>query len=268
MAGRRHDEHALNATIQHHQITNSFYTFLLISLILLITTQGTKILLVEGFGCNWGTRATHPLPAHIVVKLLQDNGLDKVKLFEPDPQALAALRTSGIQVMLGIPNEFLAPLASSVRVAEDWVQQNVSYYIRDGVDIRYVAVGNEPFLKTYGQAYLQTTFPALKNIQAALIKAGLGKQVQVTVPLNADVYQTDTDLPSGGDFRSDIHSLMISIVKFLSDSSYPLTINIYPFLSLYVDSDFPVDYAFFSGTATPVVDVQLRRNFEILITIG
>lgn len=249
---------------QHLVISSSFYcTFLL-----LLITQGST---VEGFGCNWGTRATHPLPADIVVKLLQDNGFDKVKLFEPDPHALTALATSGIQVMLGIPNEFLAALASSVRVAENWVQQNVSAYIRDGVDIRYVAVGNEPFLKTYGQAYLQTTFPALKNIQAALIKAGLGKQIKVTVPLNADVYQTDTDLPSGGDFRPDIHSLMISIVKFLSESSYPLTINIYPFLSLYADSHFPVDYAFFSGTATPVVDGPIsysnvfEANYDTLI---
>ncbi|KAI3867795.1 hypothetical protein MKX03_019255 [Papaver bracteatum] len=250
----------------HNPTTNSssIYTFILLDFILLLTTQGSTVLLVEGFGCNWGTRATHPLPADIVVKLLQDNGFDKVKLFEPDPHALTALATSGIQVMLGIPNEFLAALASSVRVAENWVQQNVSVYIRDGVDIRYVAVGNEPFLKTYGQAYLQTTFPALKNIQAALIKAGLGKQIQVTVPLNADVYQTDTDLPSGGDFRPDIHSLMISIVKFLSESSYPLTINIYPFLSLYADSHFPVDYAFFSGTATPVLDgtVSYSNVFE------
>ncbi|KAI3984483.1 hypothetical protein MKX01_033976 [Papaver californicum] len=275
MAGRHDDEHPHNlhqSSFLHlnRSSRSPFYTFLLLALIILIT-QGNKILLAEGFGCNWGTRATHPLPADIVVKLLQDNGFDKVKLFEPDPQALTALGTSGIQVMLGIPNEFLASLASSVRVAEDWVQQNVSYYIRDGVDIRYVAVGNEPFLKTYGQAYLQTTFPALKNIQAALIKAGLGKQVQVTVPLNADVYQTDTDLPSGGDFRPDIHSLMISIVKFLSESSYPLTINIYPFLSLYADSHFPVDYAFFSGTATPVVDGPIsysnvfEANYDTLI---
>jgi hypothetical protein len=90
-----------------------------------------------GLGCNWGTRLTHPLPPNIVVKLMKDNGFDKVKLFEADPGALKALGRSGIKVMLGIPNEFLAPLASSVRVAEDWVAQNVSSYIsKNGVDIR------------------------------------------------------------------------------------------------------------------------------------
>lgn len=101
-------------------------------------------------------------------------------------------------------------------------------------------MGNEPFLKTYRDTYLQTTLPALQNIQAALIKAGLGRQVKVTIPLNADVYQTDSSgVPSAGNFRSDIRNLMISIITFLSNNGAPLTINIYPFLSLYADPNFP-----------------------------
>ncbi|KAH7850880.1 hypothetical protein Vadar_004145 [Vaccinium darrowii] len=237
------------------------------------------IVIVEGAGlaCNWGLRSTHPLPPKIVVKLMKDNGIDKVKLFEADPEALKALGNSGIQVMVGIPNDLLAPLASSVGIAEDWVSQNVSSYIStNGVDIRYVAVGNEPFLKTYRDTYLQTTLPALQNIQAALIKAGLGRQVKVTIPLNADVYQTDSSgVPSAGNFRSDIRNLMISIITFLSNNGAPLTINIYPFLSLHADPNFPMDYAFFptsgSSISSPVVDGPISytnvfdANFDTLV---
>ncbi|XP_042516936.1 glucan endo-1,3-beta-glucosidase 5-like [Macadamia integrifolia] len=234
-------------------------------------------LVAQGLGCNWGTRATHPLPPDIVVQLLKDNGFNKVKLFEAEPEPLKALGNSGIQVMLGIPNDFLASLASSVRVAEDWVQQNVSSYVsKNGVDIRYVAVGNEPFLSSYKNTYKGITFPALKNIQAALIKAGLARQVKVTIPLNADVYQSASNLPSGGDFRSDIHSLMVSIIKFLSDNGCPLAINIYPFLSLYADPNFPVDFAFFPNSSTsppshPLVDGSItytnvfEANYDTLI---
>ncbi|KAK3213306.1 hypothetical protein Dsin_018012 [Dipteronia sinensis] len=230
---------------------------------------------VEGLGCNWGLQATHPLNPNIVVKLMKENGFNKVKLFEADPGALKALGRSGIQVMIGIPNELLAPIASSVSVASAWVEQNVSKYIStNGVDVRYVAVGNEPFLTTYGDKFLNTTFPALQNIQAALIKAGLGRQVKATVPLNADVYQSaDSGLPSTGDFRSDIHYLMTSIVKFLSDNGAPLTINIYPFLSLYADPNFPIDFAFFNASgAAPVVDGSItytnvfEANFDTLIS--
>ncbi|GMN42707.1 hypothetical protein TIFTF001_011921 [Ficus carica] len=227
---------------------------------------------VFGFACNWGTRSTHPLPPNIVVRLLKENGFDKVKLFEAEPEVLKALAKSGIEVMLGIPNDFLAPLASSVQFAVNWVTHNVSSYITSGVNIRYVAVGNEPFLKTYKDKYLQTTLPALQNIQAALIKAGLGKQVKITVPLNADVYETDTGVPSGGNFRSDIHDLMISIVKFLSINGAPLSINIYPFLSLQSDPHFPKEYAYFGSNSNPIVDGSItynnvmEANFDTLIT--
>ncbi|KAI4377023.1 hypothetical protein MLD38_014719 [Melastoma candidum] len=226
----------------------------------------------QGLACNWGSRASHPLPPEIGVKLLKDNGFDKVKLFEAEAGPLKALGNSGIQVMVGIPNEMLQPLAGSVQAAINWVYQNVSTYIsKYGVDIRYVAVGNEPFLKTYKNLYVTTTFPALQNVQAALIKAGLGMQVKATIPLNADVYQTQNDLPSGGNFRSDIHDLMVSIISFLSNNGAPIVINIYPFLSLYADPNFPINYAFFDGTSSPVVDGSivytnvLEANFDTLI---
>ncbi|VYS67482.1 unnamed protein product [Arabidopsis thaliana] len=233
---------------------------------------------VEGLACNWGTQASHPLPPNIVVKLLRDNGFNKVKLFEADPGALRALGKSGIQVMVGIPNDLLATMASTVTNAELWVQQNVSQYIsRYGTDIRYVAVGNEPFLKTYNNRFVRSTYPALQNVQAALVKAGLGRQVKVTVPLNADVYESSDGLPSSGDFRSDIKTLMISIVRFLADSVSPITFNIYPFLSLNADPNFPREYAFFpngggGGGAKPVVDGSISytnvfdANFDTLVS--
>ncbi|KAG1326829.1 glucan endo-1,3-beta-glucosidase 6 [Cocos nucifera] len=187
--------------------------------------------------------------------MLRDNGFQKVKLFDPEDSTMNALSKSGIQVMVGIPNEMLAGLSSSMKAAEDWVSKNVSSYIKDGVDIRYVAVGNEPFLETYNGSFLQTTFPALQNIQSALIKAGVSSQVKVTVPLNADVYESSSGKPSDGNFRMNIHDLMVSIVKFLGDNGGPFTVNIYPFISLYKDPNFPVDYAFFDGMpASPVVD--------------
>lgn len=117
-----------------------------------------------------------------------------------------------------------------------------------------MAVGNEPFLSTFNGTFLGTTLPALQNIQSALIKAGLSTKVKVTVPLNADVYQSASNLPSEGDFRTDIHDLMLQIVKFLSDNGGPFTVNIYPFISLYNDPNFPIDFAFFDNASSPIND--------------
>lgn len=121
-------------------------------ILLSIGDQDEGIVAVHGLGVNWGTRATHPLQADIVVRLMKDNGFKKVKLFEAEPWVLQALGNSGIEVMLGIPNDFLAPLASSVRVAEEWVSQNVSAFVsKYGVDIRLV---NLSFFDNFVAAFI------------------------------------------------------------------------------------------------------------------
>lgn len=109
-------------------------------------------------------------------------------------------------------------------------------------------------MKTYNGSFLGTTIPALQNIQAAIIKAGLSTRIKVTVPLNADVYISPTENPSDGDFRADIHDVMLEIVQFLSNNGAPFTVNIYPFISLYNDPNFPIDYAFFNGYSSPIND--------------
>uniref|UniRef100_A0A453L058 Glucan endo-1,3-beta-D-glucosidase n=1 Tax=Aegilops tauschii subsp. strangulata TaxID=200361 RepID=A0A453L058_AEGTS len=89
-----------------------------------------------GMGVNWGTQLSHPLPASTVVRLLKDNGFDRVKLFDAEDSILGALKGSGIQVMVGIPNDMLWDLAGSTKAAERWVTANVSKHVNDGVDIR------------------------------------------------------------------------------------------------------------------------------------
>lgn len=114
---------------------------------------------------------------------------------------------------------------------------------------RYVAVGNEPFLKAYNGSYLHTTLPALKNIQTSLYNAGLGSKIKVTVPFNADIYYSpdSNPVPSAGDFRPELRELTVEIIQFLYSCDAPFTVNIYPFLSLYANEDFPFEFAFFDG---------------------
>ncbi|MCO5559972.1 hypothetical protein L7F22_013576 [Adiantum nelumboides] len=206
----------------------------------------------NGLGVNWGTQASHRLPPSIVVQMVKANHIDKVKLFDSDPETLSALAGSGIEVMLGIPNNLLHAMTDAGEAAA-WVQKYVAGYISQGVNIKYVAVGNEPFLRTYNGSFISLAFPALRNIQTALIAANLGEQIKATVPSNADVL-ADSQLPSQGTFRSDIFVQMMQIVQFLHQNGCPFTINIYPFISLYDDSNFPADYAFFDGNGASLTD--------------
>ncbi|XP_074313814.1 glucan endo-1,3-beta-glucosidase 6-like [Silene latifolia] len=123
---------------------------------------------VKGIGANWGTQASHSLDANIVVKMLADNGIQKLKLFDADYDTLRAIGKTRIEVMVGIPNDMLYTLATSTKAAEQWVSDNVTEHLNNNhVNIRYVAVGNEPYLATYNGSFLRTTFPALRNIQNA-----------------------------------------------------------------------------------------------------
>ncbi|KAJ6372225.1 hypothetical protein OIU76_026665 [Salix suchowensis] len=208
-------------------------------------------------GVNWGTMATHQIPPHNVVQMLKENGFDKVKLFDADEKIMAALIGTDIEVMLAIPNYMLHEMSQDPRAATAWVDENVtSWSYNGGVKIRYVAVGNEPFLQTYNGTYLHVTLPALTNIQRALDRAGLGSHVKATVPFNADIYYSpgSNPVPSAGDFRPDIRDLTVEVIQFLSGNDAPFTVNIYPFLSLYGDPNFPLDFAFFDGSKKPITD--------------
>ncbi|KAI5060159.1 hypothetical protein GOP47_0024579 [Adiantum capillus-veneris] len=207
----------------------------------------------EALGVNWGIQASHPLPPSVVVQLLKSNGISKVKLFDANSSVVSALVNSDIEVMVGIPNDLLSGLTNPSK-AVSWVQTNISPYMSSNVvDIKYVAVGNEPFLTSYNGSYLNITYSALVNIQSALNAAGYGGKIKATVPMNADVIQGG-DAPSASIFRSEISALMTQIVQFLNQNGAPYTINIYPFISLHEDSNFPVDYAFFEGSQTPIKD--------------
>ncbi|XP_057972631.1 glucan endo-1,3-beta-glucosidase 8-like [Malania oleifera] len=236
----------------------------LISLLVVLVSSGGC---VDAVGVNWGTMASHPLSPDVVVGMLKDNGFSKVKLFDADSWYVSALAGTGIEVMLAIPNNMLDKMSSSYGNAQDWVKENVTKHFGHGapVNIKYVAVGNEPFLTSYNGTFQKSTFPALQNIQRALNEAGLGNTIKATVPLNADVYDSASDKPSDGIFRRDIKPLMTQIVQFLHANNAPFVVNIYPFLSLYSNPNFPVDFAFFDGGAKPISDknnVQYTNVFD------
>ncbi|KAK9935830.1 hypothetical protein M0R45_012706 [Rubus argutus] len=185
----------------------------------------------SAIGVNWGILSFHKLKPSIVVHLLKDNKISKVKLFDADPDCIQALMGSGIQVMLGIPNEMLPLFSSSTDASDLWVRRNVSrYVVKNGVDIRYIAVGNEPFLSSYSGQFQSYVMPALLNLQQSLAKVNLASYVKLVVPF-----------------------------------------NIYPFLSLYGSSDFPQEYAFFEGTSHSVTDGSnvynnaFDGNFDTLV---
>lgn len=105
--------------------------FLILFLTLTLVLKGSSV------GVNWGTMSSHQLPPESVVKVLKDNGFDKVKLFEADERILDALVGSDIEVMLAIPNVMLQEISQDPNAAAAWIDANVTNYCyTGGVKIR------------------------------------------------------------------------------------------------------------------------------------
>ncbi|OUZ99164.1 Glycoside hydrolase [Macleaya cordata] len=223
---------------------------------------------VQAIGVNWGTSASHPLPPSKVVELLKANKISKVKLFDADPTVLESLSGSGIDVTVGIPNSMLKSLNASKKAAESWVHNNLTRYLSDGgggVKIEYIAVGDEPFLQSYGQQFQPFIVGAVTNIQVALIGAKLANNVKVVVPCNSDAYLSESGLPSKGHFRSEINKTMIELLTFLNKHHSPFFVNIYPFLTLRQNKNISLVFSLFEPTAHSLNDTHktYKNSFDL-----
>ncbi|KAF2288807.1 hypothetical protein GH714_014313 [Hevea brasiliensis] len=204
--------------------------------------------------------------------MLKGNKIEKVKLFDADPDVLRALMGVSYAAEVCPPSQQLIVLSmkamgchadflcqaqllilgSRQRCSSDGVPDFSLYFFFIPNNGRYVAVGNEPFLSSYSGQFQSYVVPALLNLQQSLAKANLAGYVNLVVPCNADAYESS--LPSQGAFRPDLTEIMTQLVSFLNSNGSPFIVNIYPFLSLYGSTDFPQDYAFFEGSAHPVTD--------------
>ncbi|XP_061346153.1 glucan endo-1,3-beta-glucosidase 9 [Gastrolobium bilobum] len=208
----------------------------------------------EAVGVNWGTMASHPLPPPNVVKLLKSNNINKVKLFDANSDVLQALSGSNVVVTVGIPNTMLRSLNSSKKAADSWVHDNVTRYISNGgsgTRIEHVAVGDEPFLKSYGEQFHPYIIGAAMNIQAALKRAKLDSKVKVVVPCSFDSFESGSNLSSEVHLRADLNKTMIELLTFLDKHGSPFFVTISPFITLLQTKNISLDFTLFKETARP-----------------
>ncbi|QCD77834.1 Glycoside hydrolase superfamily [Vigna unguiculata] len=228
-----------------------------ISCFLLLTflfTTSTLDVVVGAVGVNWGTMASHPLPPLKVVKLLKSNNINKVKLFDANSDVLQSLSGSNVAVTVGIPNAMLRSLNSSKKAADSWVHDNVTRYIPNGgsvTRIEYVAVGDEPFHKSYGEQFHPFVIGAAMNIQAALKKAKLDSKVKVVVPCSFDSFETGFNTSSEVHFRPDVNKTMTELLMFLGKLGSPFFVTISPFITHLENKNISLDFSLFRETARP-----------------
>ncbi|XP_073365652.1 glucan endo-1,3-beta-glucosidase GII-like isoform X1 [Aegilops tauschii subsp. strangulata] len=184
-----------------------------------------------------------PKPAE-VVQLYKSKGITAIRLYEPDVQTLLALNGSNIGVLIDVADENVPRLASGAAQADLWVQLNIKRYY-PGVSFRYIAVGNE-----LAGAATRSILPAIKNLNAALAKAGI-KGIKVSTAVKMDVLATSSP-PSSAVFKDDY---MKQIVALLGTTGAPLLVNVYPYFAYIGDQkNIDLNFSLFQPSSRVIKD--------------
>ena len=163
----------------------------------------------HGVGVNYGLLGNNLPPPAQVVSLLKSRNISRVRLFEPNQDALKALEGSGIEVILGTLNGDLPRLASDPSFATEWVRTNIIPHA-ESINFRYVTAGNEVIPGQFEEAVI----PAMQKLDAALTAANL--KIPVTTVVATGVLSSSFP-------PSQVHLLhflvLFQILRFINFSS-------------------------------------------------
>uniref|UniRef100_A0A0D9WI62 Glucan endo-1,3-beta-D-glucosidase n=1 Tax=Leersia perrieri TaxID=77586 RepID=A0A0D9WI62_9ORYZ len=213
-------------------------------------------------GVNYGMLGNNlPSPAQ-VISMYKAKNISYVRLFHPDTSVLAALRGSGIGVVLGTYNEDLSRLASDASFAASWVASYVTPF-SPAVTFRYINAGNEVIPGDQAA----TVLPAMRNLDAALAAAGI-TGVPVTTAVATSVLGVSYP-PSQGAFSEAASPTMAPIVSYLASKNAPLLVNVYPYFAYAADAErVKLGYALLSASESASVTdggVTYTNMFDAIV---
>ncbi|KAL3532686.1 hypothetical protein ACH5RR_006207 [Cinchona calisaya] len=212
-----------------------------------IAIMGDKI----DIGVCYGMVADNLPSATEVISLYKKYSIGKLRLFDPNPDALQALRGSDIDVTLGVKNQDIPIIAAGIEGATSWFTTNVQPYIND-VTFAFISVGNEAIPGEFASNIAR----AMINLQAVLSDHNLNG---ITVTTTVATFVLGISYPpSASIFSPEAQSAMVDVITFLSIRGSPLMVNIYPYFAYASDPDHVrLDYVQFTAQDPVVVDGNL-----------
>ncbi|KAF9685101.1 hypothetical protein SADUNF_Sadunf03G0019300 [Salix dunnii] len=221
------------------------------------------------YGVNYGMIADNLPSPGSVVTLLKAAKIKNTRIYTADHEVLKAFNGSGIEIIVGLGNEFLVKMSVGEDPAMDWIKDNVQPFL-PGTRIVGIAVGNE-ILGGGDQELWEVLLPTVKNVYGALEKLGLTKVVQVLSPHSEAVFENSYP-PSSCALKEDVLVYMKPLLEFFSQTGSPFYINAYPFLAYKSDPEhIDINYALFKsnkGILDPKTKLHYGNMFEAQVDAG
>ncbi|KAI3967447.1 hypothetical protein MKX01_012257 [Papaver californicum] len=181
-----------------------------------------------------------------VAELVKNQNIKYLRIYDANIQVLRAFANSGVELMIGIPNSDLLPFSQFQSNADTWLKNQILPYY-PATKITYITVGAEVTESPGNISAL--VVPAMKNVLAALKKAGLHRKIKISSTHSLGVLSRSFP-PSAGAFNSSYAFFLKPLLEFLAENQSPFMIDIYPYYA-YRDSSTNVslDYALFESSS-------------------
>ncbi|KAF9618761.1 hypothetical protein IFM89_002456 [Coptis chinensis] len=203
-------------------------------------------------GVNYGTLGNNLPPPKEVAQLLQSTLIDKVKIYDTNPDILEAFSNTDIDLIVAVENNNVANISKDITIAEEWFTKRISPFL-PSTSIVAIAVGNEFLTSDDSQLDPSALVQAIGNIHSVLIAHGLDRKIKVTTPHSMAILASSFP-PSTSTFVPTFISTMTSILEFLSETGAPFMVNAYPYFA-YRDNPSRVDLEYaLLGNATRIRD--------------
>lgn len=191
-------------------------------------------------GVNYGTVADNlPPPSQVAAFIKDQTTIDKVKIFDANPDIIRAFTNTNISLTITVPNDAVLAVAKS-SAAQSWVANNVLPFY-PSTKIRRIAVGNE-ILATGDKNLIAHLLPAMKAIYAALQSAKLAGDIQVSSPHSLGILSISNP-PSAGRFRRGYDRIIFApILEFHRQTNTPFMVCPYPYFGF---TEKTLNYALF-----------------------
>ncbi|XP_054799585.1 glucan endo-1,3-beta-glucosidase [Prosopis cineraria] len=229
---------------------------------------------IQGIGVNYGTVANNLPPPSQVAKFLSESTIiNRVRLFDANPEILRAFAHTGIEISITVPNDQI-PHLTNLTFAQQWLNTSVQPFVADTNLIR-ILVGNE-VISTANKLLISNLVPAMQTLHTALIEYSLDHRIKISTPNSLGILSNSSP-PSTSRFRQGYDAHVIKpMLSFLEATNSPFMVNPYPFFGCTAET---LDYALFRPNTgvvdqntglryTNMLDAQLDAVYSAMKVLG